>query len=431
MAPLTDGRGLGMPRRAVGRCVGEGVYSRPRRRYQASSSSSMSPSIRSATSSSPSSSSSGRCRRPRRCRPRSRRRPRGMSLPDSSASASSRPRARGRRPPRPCPRPPPRLAAASAARRARRHGHGGRHTVCPHLGQMIGVFAQIVELRAAARALTRFVPSSGFATGSNLVRKTKEERLRLVAQIPGCQRVLSLAPPWRRANLRDDARRLIRADAPPCVLPRRRPTSLGREPLSAVPPAPMTALRSRSRPAAPARSGARPRAGRQVDLAPRPDLRPADGRRDRRSRACSKATTCCAPPQACRALGATVTRDGRRAPGGSRASASAACASPRGVLDFGNAGTGARLMMGVVGGHGDHRDLRRRRLAAQAADAARPRSARADGRAGLARPRAAAAAHPARRRRSGADRLPHAGRLGADQVGRAARRPQRARRAPR
>ncbi|PSC04833.1 3-phosphoshikimate 1-carboxyvinyltransferase [Alsobacter soli] len=55
--------------------------------------------------------------------------------------------------------------------------------------------------------------------------------------------------------------------------------------------------------------------------------------------------------EACRALGATMERTGEGAwriqgvgVGGLR--------EPAGVLDFGNAGTGSRLMMGVVGGHG-------------------------------------------------------------------------------
>ena len=40
-----------------------------------------------------------------------------------------------------------------------------------------------------------------------------------------------------------------------------------------------------------------------------------------------------------------------RAPGACAASASAGCASPAALLDFGNAGTGSRLMMGVCGAH--------------------------------------------------------------------------------
>jgi 3-phosphoshikimate 1-carboxyvinyltransferase len=55
--------------------------------------------------------------------------------------------------------------------------------------------------------------------------------------------------------------------------------------------------------------------------------------------------------EACRALGARVERigEGRWRVGGLGVGAILA---PRDTLDFGNAGTGARLMMGVVGGHG-------------------------------------------------------------------------------
>ena len=55
--------------------------------------------------------------------------------------------------------------------------------------------------------------------------------------------------------------------------------------------------------------------------------------------------------EACRALGATVTRhgEGRWSVQGMGLGSLLAPAS---VLDFGNAGTGSRLMMGVVGGHG-------------------------------------------------------------------------------
>ena len=75
----------------------------------------------------------------------------------------------------------------------------------------------------------------------------------------------------------------------------------------------------------------------------------------------------------------------------------------------------------------NHRDLRRRRLAAQAADAAHPRSAQADGRPGSVRGRRRALPDRAQGRpRSRADRISHARRLGADQIGRPARRPQRA-----
>ena len=55
--------------------------------------------------------------------------------------------------------------------------------------------------------------------------------------------------------------------------------------------------------------------------------------------------------EACKALGAAVERLGPgrwriRGPG------VGALVAPRGTLDFGNAGTGSRLMMGVVGSHG-------------------------------------------------------------------------------
>ena len=55
--------------------------------------------------------------------------------------------------------------------------------------------------------------------------------------------------------------------------------------------------------------------------------------------------------EACKALGAAIERLGPgqwriRGPG------LGAILPPRETLDFGNAGTGSRLMMGVVGGHG-------------------------------------------------------------------------------
>ena len=55
--------------------------------------------------------------------------------------------------------------------------------------------------------------------------------------------------------------------------------------------------------------------------------------------------------EACRALGARVERvgEGRWRVGGLGVGAILA---PRAALDFGNAGTGSRLMMGVIGGHG-------------------------------------------------------------------------------
>src|SRR5215207_8050683 len=54
--------------------------------------------------------------------------------------------------------------------------------------------------------------------------------------------------------------------------------------------------------------------------------------------------------EACRALGAGVRREG---PGSWRVTGAGigGLTEPPGVLDFGNAGTGSRLMMGVAGGH--------------------------------------------------------------------------------
>ena len=54
--------------------------------------------------------------------------------------------------------------------------------------------------------------------------------------------------------------------------------------------------------------------------------------------------------QACRALGGAVTRHGEGA-WSVRGLGIGSLLAPRETLDFGNAGTGSRLMMGVVGGH--------------------------------------------------------------------------------
>ena len=53
---------------------------------------------------------------------------------------------------------------------------------------------------------------------------------------------------------------------------------------------------------------------------------------------------------ACRALGAAVERRGEGA-WRVRGAGLGSLLAPRDTLDFGNAGTGSRLMMGVVGGH--------------------------------------------------------------------------------
>ena len=119
----------------------------------------------------------------------------------------------------------------------------------------------------------------------------------------------------------------------------------------------------------------------------------------------------------------------RAAPGACWASASAALPSPRAALDFGNSGTGCRLVMGAVAGcpitatfDGDAslrtRPMRRildplEKMGARTLEMARGRPAAGDA-AGRARP--------------DADRIRGAGAVGAAQVGGAARGPRRARR---
>ena len=132
---------------------------------------------------------------------------------------------------------------------------------------------------------------------------------------------------------------------------------------------PLTARRVRAAP------GPRPRAGRQVDLASRHDLRPAGVGRDRASGPARRRGRAAHRPRPAARWARPVERAGRRARGASTASASAACSPPADVLDFGNAGTGSRLTMGLVGGYGITATFDRRRLAAQAADAPRARSA--------------------------------------------------------
>ena len=163
------------------------------------------------------------------------------------------------------------------------------------------------------------------------------------------------------------------------------------------------------------------RARRQVDLPSRPDLRRAGGRGDPDFRAS-------------RGRGRAQHRQGHAGARGARSSAPARAQwrvhgvgvggfrQPQGVLDFGNSATGCRLVMGAVAGCPITDDLRRRRLAAQAADAAHPRPGDADGRPGGRHGRGRpAAGHHRGRARSDPDRLPHAGAVGADQVGGAAR----------
>ena len=171
---------------------------------------------------------------------------------------------------------------------------------------------------------------------------------------------------------------------------------------------------------------ARPPARRQVDLASRLHLRPAQPRRNhdrgpaRRRR------------RAAHGRGLPRARRSRRA--GRRGAL--ARRRPRRRRDS-RAARYARLRQRrhwlAADDGGDRRprnpgDLRRRRVAAQAADAARARSAAVDGRAGdQGGGGRALPDHAARRARSGADPLPHAGRLGADQIGGAACGLERAR----
>jgi 3-phosphoshikimate 1-carboxyvinyltransferase len=129
--------------------------------------------------------------------------------------------------------------------------------------------------------------------------------------------------------------------------------------------------------------------------------------------------------EACRALGARIARhgEGRWSVDGVGLGS---LPSPRETLDFGNAGTGSRLMMGVVAGHDDHGHLRRRRLAAQAADAPHSRPAGADGRGRSGAGRRRPPAHHARGAEGAGPSSMNPCRLGAGQVGRAARRAERA-----
>ena len=130
--------------------------------------------------------------------------------------------------------------------------------------------------------------------------------------------------------------------------------------------------------------------------------------------------------KACQALGAVIERLG---PGAwrIRGPGIGALLAPRETLDFGNAGTGCRLMMGVVGGHGitatfDGDASLRKRPMRRILDPLRLMGAQVLSEAEGGRCPDRAQGRP----RSRADRISHARRLGSDQVGRPARRPQRA-----
>ena len=103
--------------------------------------------------------------------------------------------------------------------------------------------------------------------------------------------------------------------------------------------------RSRSWPA----ERPRARAGRQIDLASRAHPRRTRGRRDPNQRIARRARTCSTPARRCGAW-----RRGR--PAGARGMACPRrrrrrlSPQPEAALDFGNSGTGCRLMLGAVAG---------------------------------------------------------------------------------
>ena len=181
---------------------------------------------------------------------------------------------------------------------------------------------------------------------------------------------------------------------------------------------PLSAMRAK-----PLKGRFRP-AGRQIDLASRLSVGPPDLRRDERGRAARGRRR----PQDRQGL-----RSARR---GHRASCAGQMADsrPRARRAFGPA-RNARLRqrrhrLAADDGRGrrarSNRDVRRRRFLTQAADAAHPRPASADGRSSSVRSRGRALSDRAQgRARSRAHRVFDARRLGADQIGRASRRPQR------
>ena len=93
-----------------------------------------------------------------------------------------------------------------------------------------------------------------------------------------------------------------------------------------------------------------PRARRQVDLASRADAGRAGGRPHRDHRPCSKARTCSRPPRRMNALGAAASPigDGRWIVDGVGVGG---LAEPENLLDLGNSGTSARLLLGILATH--------------------------------------------------------------------------------
>ncbi len=119
------------------------------------------------------------------------------------------------------------------------------------------------------------------------------------------------------------------------------------------------------------RHGAYPR--RQVDFPSRPDARRACGRPDAHCRPARRRGCHQHRHERCGRLALRCAR--KAAPGSSTVSATAALLEPEAPLDFGNAGTGCRLTMGLVGAYDLHHNLRRRCLAFQTSDGPRTRSA--------------------------------------------------------
>ena len=193
------------------------------------------------------------------------------------------------------------------------------------------------------------------------------------------------------------------------------------------------AARCPSSPLSSARSagpvGTRPRAWGQVDLPPRADVRAHWPRGAPASPACWKGEDVLNTVKALAGPG-LPHRQGRGGVGGAWAAALGGLPQPAATLDFGNSGTGARLMMGVVAGN----DIPR-------AWSGTPRCQRRPmgrvleplmrmGAGGGGRRKRDVAADAARHARSVAHRVSAAGAVGPDQVGRSARRAARGRAKP-
>ena len=124
---------------------------------------------------------------------------------------------------------------------------------------------------------------------------------------------------------------------------------------------------------------------RQIDLASRVYCLAFLPAARRRLRGCSRATMCSRPARLARRWAPSPSVSEGPAHGEICGPGIGALPPPRETLDFGNAGTGSRLTMGVRRRPCDHRDLRRRCKPAQAANAAHPRPAEAHGRSGSLR----------------------------------------------